>query len=175
MNTEEIYKFLAEIFRKKHIYYNVIPCDYLNKIDYFFPFCIVVNSDRSDMPGSHWIGLYCNNKNSSVVFVDSYGQGINFYDIVIKNFVESIGNGLIENRVPLQSWNSDVCGEYVIWFMYKLFNGCCLMTLYCNFGKNRILNDILVKKFVRSRLKYIHSNPKLMNNVNQCCKKFILK
>ena len=50
--------------------------------------CLIVNTDESDMQGSHWLALYLELKSSSGEFFDSLGKTISSYDSCIKKFFD---------------------------------------------------------------------------------------
>ena len=101
-------------------------------------------------------------------FFCSYGVGIDYYSDYFKNFVRG---SVVENKKCLQSKNTNVCGQYAIYFLYKRLDGCCRMSLYCNFSDNKKKNDMLVNKFVRANNHLLHGHCKFLK-INQCCTMF---
>lgn len=171
MNTTQINSYLSSLFNRKRVCFNVIPSDYLDSIDIpYYPLCLVVNSEDSSSSGRHWIAFFRQDVNSDLIFFCSYGMGIESYSSYFINFAKRLNAKIIQNTKTLQSINSNVCGQYTIYFLYKMYYGCCLMSLYCSFSSNMRMNDSKVKNFVK-RFKRINYNVK-PNCVNQCCKLF---
>lgn len=78
--------------------------------------CIIINFDRSYEPGSHFIAIYCVNKNTIMYFdslnLDSIPQEIYNY---IKSYKLSI-----DMSFNLQNIFSTYCGFYCILFLYSI-------------------------------------------------------
>jgi len=169
MNTSEIFGAMDSIFRHKKIYYDVLPCDALKTLHVTNPVtCLVVNNREATHAGEHWLGLMIINK--TLYFFCSYGLGIENYSPYFKDFAKREHLQVIQNKQVLQSINSNVCGQYCIFFLYQMISGCCPMSVYCMFSKNVIKNDNMVKSFVKK----LCSTPKArFCNQNCCC--FIAK
>jgi len=175
MDTRQIFNCLNSAFHGKHVSYNVVPCDYLDTLDVpYYPMCLVVNTEDSTKPGAHWTAFFREDSNSPLTFFCSYGLGIETYGTHFTTFISRLNTTVIENNRSLQAMGSTVCGQYVIYFLVKMYYGCCLMSIYCNFTSNPYLNDLKVKQFTRkrhfSRFSYFYEP----NNLNQCCKPYIL-
>jgi len=126
-----------------------------NELDCFqiirYTVCICVNNEPISMPGKHWVGIYIENMNRPLEFFCSYGFGITDYADNFINFVKRYNLSVVENRKCLQSINSDVCGLYVIYYLYKRKNGCCPRAFYCHFSNNYVNNDKIVKRLIKLR------------------------
>lgn len=81
----------------------------------------VVNVDRHDKEGSHWIGLYVEHtedRNTCWVF-DSYGMPMRWYkrcpiwSWINTRYDTIIGDG---SNVQVQTTNSSSCGHYALFF-----------------------------------------------------------
>ena len=78
-----------------------------------YPYSIVVNLDTSIEPGSHWVGIFAFSKDLAYYF-DSFGQPPpdrikdHFSKFIIFRY----------NKVKHQSLLSEVCGYYVMFFIY---------------------------------------------------------
>ena len=94
----------------------VYPCDQLfstqiNK----YPKSFVVNNDLVELPGTHWIAIYFNEKMKGEFF-DSYGKHLIHYN---KYFLDFMNRNAVEwehNKIQLQNAFSTVCGQYCIYF-----------------------------------------------------------
>lgn len=95
--------------------------------------CLVVNTDPSYRPGSHWIGIYFSQR-KCIVF-DSSGSGLSiFTNKNILNFLrKNKRSHMVYNDIQLQDILSDVCGELCILF--------CLF-MACNYSFHHFLKKI---------------------------------
>src|ERR1700679_1064610 len=113
MDTFTIHKILSRMFKRRQIYFDVIPCDHLNRINITqFPMCLVVNNRASDHDGEHWIALFMEKRNSPLKFFCSYGLGIESYSLNFRNFAYRLNVEVVQNKKVLQSFNTNVCGQY---------------------------------------------------------------
>ena len=76
MQTDEIKSYMRVMFKFQHdrVYYDVIPSDYLLKIELQFPMYLCVNCCSHEKPGIHWLGIGVPKFSSKVIFFDSYGR-----------------------------------------------------------------------------------------------------
>jgi hypothetical protein len=168
MDNYSIFKFLYNLCKGK-AGFDVLSCDELDAFKITrYPTCLVVNNEPRGSPGEHWVAFYITKR--SCEFFCSYGVGINYYNSHFEKFVKRFGK-IIENRRPLQSIGTNVCGQYTIYFLYKRLKGCCRMSIYCNFSTNTRKNDSIVNRFVKSKNRLLYSNFKF-DKINQCCTKF---
>lgn len=165
MNTDQIYRILAGLFCKNKITFDVCACDELDELVLeHYPIAIVINNRPTSHPGEHWTCMFIENRNLPINFFCSYGVGVDAYASNFREFIEQHGTGAIQNCVQLQSPNSNVCGHYSIWFLWKRVNGFSVRNVYSNFSKDYSKNDRLVKEFINNK---IH----LLNQ--KCCNKKI--
>jgi len=168
MDTLQIKSILTRLLRKT-AQIAVIPSDGLDiyRIKKY-PVCLCVNNQPGSMPGEHWLGIYIQKPNDKMYFFCSYGLGMSFYAVNFKQFARRMKLSVVQNKVCLQDLNSDVCGLYVIHFLYKMMKGCCLMSVYCTFSNNKLRNDNIVRRYN----KFLLSKSKYKSFTNQSCCKF---
>ena len=136
------------------------------------PLCCIVNTDPIDKPGQHWIALYYAGLGKSQgEFFDSYALRPEAYkhDTWKKCFREFDGF-----TRPLQQWNSDVCGDYTIYFLYRRVRGESLREIVKYFSKNDLqYNDAAVVERVHGlfgdEMKTVKHRGLRRNQM--CCKK----
>lgn len=152
MNTVQIYKILSGLFCPQ-TQYDVLACDELDtfKLDKY-PIALVVNNKPSTHQGEHWLSLFIQSGTSPVNMFCSYGIGIESYSHHFQDFVNRHGKGSTQNNVQLQSPNSDVCGQYAIWFLWKRVCGYSIASVYNNFSNDFKRNDRLVKQFLANKI-----------------------
>ena len=89
------------------------PADQIPEVTEF-PSSMVVNMDNSDLPGSHWVAMYMPDS-QTVYYYDSFGVVPSNKNI--RKFLAKF-NWKEMNSVTFQSMISDVCGYYVMYFLY---------------------------------------------------------
>ena len=79
MNTLQINKIIENDFYAKKYYLGTVAIDQLPQ--YFkYPSCFIVNNQKSNQPGQHWIAIYFG-KNRKAEFFDSFGQNAKYYNL----------------------------------------------------------------------------------------------
>lgn len=133
--------------RTRKYYVGCYPADMIPEFKKF-PASVVINLDNSDKEGSHWVSIFARSKDHAYYF-DSYGLLPENSNILayLKKFKK-----ITWQKAVIQSIVSNVCGYYVIFFIYM-----------CSLGKsydeiNNILSrkagvDKYVVNFVRSKIK----------------------
>lgn len=155
MNTNELHSILASIGKRRNAQVDVIPCDLLHNYRIKrYPFCLIVNSDESTKPGSHWVSIFILNKTKPCEFYCSYGRGVAHYGRYFTNFVMKHGRGVVDVPRRLQAYGSDVCGQYSIYFLRCRLKNLSIKQAYDAFGNDYDKNDLFVRNFVNELMKY---------------------
>lgn len=146
MNTLEIWNAMTTNKYTKKIFKGVFPLDEIPKTILKRPAGIIVNTDKSTQPGTHWIALYLPVKDRAEFF-DSYGRAPmhnEFLEFFIKNKIKKI----LYNKTQLQSVFSAVCGQYCCFYLLARSNNCSLKKFKNKFFKNQnlIQNDTNIKR-----------------------------
>ena len=76
------------------------------------PFAVVVNTDPSDMPGTHWVAIYI--RQYGVEYFDSLGRPPNNH---FRSFLQRFSRHCAWNEHQYQSIVSSLCGAYCILFI----------------------------------------------------------
>ena len=110
----------------------------------------VLNMDRDDYQGTHWICLYVNGKNA--VYHDSFGQEA---PIEIVNFCKRGKVKLIMNYTQIQDIDDTSCGYYCLAFLYWMTKYKTPSQYYLNmfnkpFDENTKKNKLILQKFIKS-------------------------
>jgi hypothetical protein len=176
MNTNEIYSFLTNMLKGCNATYDVIPCDHLKHFKVTkYPLCLCVNNEPSILPGEHWVGIFINKPESPLEFFCSYGLKMKYYPKYFLQFAKRLKKRVVETRVQLQGLRSNVCGQYVICFLYKRHLGCSLVSFYEMFSNNQKSNDAFVSRFVSSKNHLLKSQCKKAKVVQSSVKKSRIK
>lgn len=130
----------------KKYYVGCYPADKIPSIKNY-PSSFVVNMDNSNEPGSHWVAMFLPNK-EHVYYFDSFGlipQNANISKY-LKHFKH-----VTRQTFVIQSLTSNVCGVYVVFFIYLCSIGYTMKKI------NKLLanikdRDLFVIKFVNKHL-----------------------
>lgn len=141
------------------------------------PYALIVNTDNHDKPGLHWVAVYLNNYGEAIYF-DSYGVPplVNSHHQRIRKNAKKYS----WNTKRLQSFNSTVCGQYCVMFLYYMSHGYSLEN-FCNlFSDNYKYNDNLARKFYgkisKSKMHRYNKNQNYVLNGNgRNCKRLCIQ
>ena len=126
MNSEEINWILRR--NVGSIFIGVFAADRIPKL-ISFPCCYVVNTDPANLPGKHWVA-YFHYSPTSHEFFDSYGQHPTSYLLPTHS-------NLVLNTKIFQSFSSNVCGQYYIFYLYRRFHSMSLSGIVTTLSKFR--------------------------------------
>ena len=122
----------------------------------------IINLDKSNEPGSHWIALHF--LNNTCFYFCSYGSDPkNKY---INEFIRKNSKNIEWNKSLFQSLNSTTCGMFSLYFLHKI----------CRFQKLDLVptdtnyNEIIIKKFSKKiQHEPILSKDIKLNVSQKCC------
>jgi len=108
---------------------------------------LVVNTDPHDKSGNHWIAIKVNREwftgHLDVEYFDSYGLA------PLPQFKEYLrGYPIQYNKEMLQDLDTNVCGQYCIYFLFYRSGGVSMHDIIRNLKRKGEKNDIIVKRFV---------------------------
>lgn len=146
MNSSQINKILKNDEVSKKFFIGVLPRDKLpNKIKW--PSALILNTDKSDQPGEHWLALYYD-ENGVCEFFDSFGFHPDFYNIT--SYLKSTSNSFIYNNKTLQGIFSEYCGNYCVLFLLIRCRNFSLKYFLEFFDKNTEKNDLFIKSLIKN-------------------------
>ena len=144
LNTYDIY-YVMKQYEKAHkdfIFLGPVPSDCpvsihceLSKLDLIklkkqgiYKIGIIYNLDVSSGPGTHWVGMYIDNKNNEINYYDSYGSKSR---ALIEKFVGKIAKQYTLNKLePMVIYNDkrhqyggSECGVYSMNFILERLHG----------------------------------------------------
>lgn len=151
MNTDQLERIISSqvIKSRKVKFLGVFPHDHTQFLvantlaAHTFPICFLSNTQPSTKSGEHWVAFYYSSEHSPEFF-DSYGLHPSVYEF---NFTPKI-----YNKRCLQKLDSNVCGQYCVYFLYQRVRGKSLQEIVAPFSlDDRSWNDSQVARFI-SRL-----------------------
>lgn len=127
----------------KKFFLGTFPADRIPAIT-SYPSSMVVNMDNSNLPGSHWVAIFVPSRHT-VFYYDSFG--VKPSNRHIREFLRKFLHVHI-NPTTFQSLVSDVCGFYVMYFLYFCSMGYSVSQIHDNLVASSN-PDIEVVRFVR--------------------------
>ena len=136
---------IDQVLRKHcNIYRGTYSSDTLpNILESWRPLVIVVNTDPSAKPGTHWICMFFDECGHGEFF-DSFGQ---YPNTRFERYMNTYCTAWSYNNKQLQSLISRFCGHYCIWFCVFKARKYSLTALLRNVSSDTGLNDYLAHKF----------------------------
>ena len=122
------------------------------------PWCLILNTDPKDKPGTHWLVLYASS-DGPLEFFDSYGLPPSYYSL---NSLEPL-----YLLYSFQSPSSSVCGHYCIVYVYLRSRNKSLSQMF-HLLLNISNRDVWVKRYVHN-LQNIFRILKPCHRTGQCC------
>ena len=145
MNTFQIYKVLKKDLKTREYFSGVFARDQLpTKVKW--PSCMVINTDKSNEPGEHWLAVYYD-KDGNCDFFDSYGNSPSKFNL--KKYFETTSISINYNNKKIQGFFSDYCGHYCLIFLYLRCRGKSLESIENLFNNSSDTNDNLIKKLIK--------------------------
>lgn len=147
MDTREITHILTRDRFTQPYFRGVFACDQLPKQYLPRPSLLVVNTDPSDKPGQHWVGIYITRDGVGEYF-DSYGGRPKVPQI--NRFLQKNTKYSNYSARQLQGTFSTVCGQYVIFFHLHRCRDLSMRKIIELFSSDTTDNDFNVNNFVRT-------------------------
>lgn len=128
-----------------------------------FPSAYIANTDPTSKPGTHWVAFYFADEVHGEFF-DSYGMSPDFYNEKFEQFVKTNSSTWTFNDKKLQSLDSQVCGQYCLYYLLLRCRGITKSKIIEQFSDNVKRNDRYVVAFIckhfNNVLKMKTCNPK---------------
>ena len=106
---------------------------------------LIINSDKHDEEGTHWMGLKITSKNVCLFF-DSFGEPPNKY---ITDFLSRYYRKLVYNSIQVQSVFSNKCGEFSMQFICVVNDRTSFNNFISKFDHTNLLaNDKITENFL---------------------------
>lgn len=140
LNTFEIDRFMRKDPFIRQMYGGVKAIDQLDILPKE-PSIYIINHDPSTEPGTHWIALFID---STPEHFDSLGH----YPInSLQNYIIINGPNYIVNTKRVQSYTSNSCGIFCLFFSYFRCRGYSFNEIMHMFSDNLVVNEFVVQSF----------------------------
>ena len=139
MNTSQLQCMIACDPMLRDGVLGVFAADQLPRTVPFKPCGVIVNTDNSNQPGTHWLAFYI--QPNSVECFDSYGQSPGSYNPLLSQWLQRHARHVQVNWTHLQSDRSNVCGLYCVYFLHQRLIGRSMAQILSGFSSDRKAND----------------------------------
>ena len=150
MNTLQLNHVLTSNPVTKKYFNGVYPKDTLELIENK-PSLIICNTDTSEGEGKHWILIHFNN--NEVEFFDSLGKNPLDYGVEFFNFMKKYASECNFTSIRVQPRNSDLCGQYCVFFAHKRCQGYNMKYILNNLPSPHVIklfSEIYLKNFTKN-------------------------
>ena len=148
MNTLELDEILRRTLKNCN-FIGVFACDQLPvKTPISRPVALVVNTDPSHKPGSHWLAAYID-KHNTATFFDSFGNPPERFSKSIVEFLKENCEDIQYQARQLQSLCSTVCGQHCVFFLTHMNTCDDYVKFLTKFKDNTHKNDLMVCRYVK--------------------------
>ena len=159
MNTSQIEKCIRQDVYMRESCLGCFPSDKL-PVPTKFPFGLVVNTDKSTEPGTHWLALWVDNDGNGEYF-DSYGRKPP--EVIERYLLRHSKKWQCVLNAPIQGHLTAVCGQHCIHFLYQRARGYPFVAVM----------DETVNTFVENKFALDLDVIDVPFLVNQICKAFV--
>ena len=147
MRGWQLNEILQRDWRVRRVFRGVFASDSLPRyIEQGIPHAFIINIDRNNKPGSHWVALYIDAFGTATYF-DSFGFPP--YQPDIKNFIERNSYKLKNNPIIIQNIFATTCGLYCVYFVREMVKGKRLIDIISHFHpRHTTMNDRRITQLV---------------------------
>ena len=142
MNSREIRSILRSKLGSSFL--GVFASDQVPEKVETLPAALVVNTDPSNKPGTHWVAVYIDSNNSADYF-DSYGLKPKIPSVL--QLLEACDDWAYNGK-QIQGYISSVCGHYSVYFLLQRANGMSMDAILQKFGNDFEENDEAVTEWL---------------------------
>ena len=143
MNNKELESYLSRYGTR------IVCADELPAVIEKRPAFYVVNTDPCGQPGKHWIAFYFPECRGICEFYDSLGKTPGYYHERFESVLVANGPRYAYIKDRIQALDSDVCGQYCIYFVVQRHLGRSMRDICRDFLKNdHDVNDEFVSRYV---------------------------
>lgn len=152
MYDSEIYKLILMQPHMRKLFKGFYARDnlpHLTPSDLKQDFSIILNTDKFEDSGQHWILFHWDSSKNTAFFIDPLANPLH------REFQELLKccHTIVVLRNPVQHHLSVLCGLFVLYFMYYLCSGQSIVDIINSFSQNNLhVNDDLVVKFAKQKL-----------------------
>lgn len=113
------------------------------------PYGLIANIDGHEKSGTHWIAMYFTEKDGE--FFDSYGHPPGFFSTRFATYLSRNAPTTAHNDKKIQSYYSDVCGEYCVMYLLYRSRGYSMKDMTDLFdSRHDDENDCFVREYINS-------------------------
>ncbi len=130
------------------------------------PCAIVVNTDPSTEPGSHWVAIFVA-RNGNAEYFDSYGLKPQVMEIL--DFVKRFKKCQYSKKC-LQGMMSSVCGHYCVYFAIQRWKNISMENIVHKFSEDLDENDEMITEWLNENFDLNTETFNVDFIINQICR-----
>ena len=143
MNSQQIHSILQP--RLGDSFCGVFSSDKVPKKLYTYPAGLVINTDPSGQPGTHWLALYFDSDKRAEYF-DTFGRAPELPGIL--HLLKTSCSSWDHNGARVQGYWSSVCGHYSVYFLLERHHGVPMKEILEKFDNDYEENDSSITEWV---------------------------
>lgn len=144
MNTLNIYNQIEKDSLSQKYFLGVLSRDELPTKIYKYPCCFILNTEKRNEPGEHWLAIFYN-ENQQATFFDPCGFSPAMYGL--QSYLENTSKNWTFNKKRIQSFTSNLCGEICLFFIYFKSRNYSLDYFNSLFSNDYSKNEKLILNF----------------------------
>ncbi len=107
---------------------------------------VISNTQKSDKAGEHWVAFYFPRKGPDEFF-DYMGQMPEYYGTELEN---NLTKRFYISSDQIQDSNSDLCGQYCVYYVMRRHEGYSMQSLVNVFNRNDTKNnDVIIREWFK--------------------------
>ena len=132
----------------------VKAADEISTVNGNIPPFFIFNTDPAHLPGTHWVAMYVNNNVPE--FFDSIGKPPSYYHKSFEYLLVNRGPAYRYNSQRLQGRDSEMCGQYCVYYVWMRNRGYSMKEIVNSFSENLAHNDKIVSQFYNKLLRRVN-------------------
>jgi hypothetical protein len=137
------------LLRNKKDFLGCFPLDRLPPFPTKFPKSIIINTDKSTLPGKHWVALVLTEK--KCYYFDSFGMPL--IEENIKKYLEPHYQTITYSGMRIQDSSSSYCGPFCVCFVLWVNNQVAFKNFLNHFEEDDLFsNDKKLRKYFKDML-----------------------
>lgn len=142
LNTQQLASYMLNDPFIREQFGGVLALDQL-QYTHLKPKIYIVNTDPQNEPGEHWFCIYLN------CIPEHFDPAGVIPMSIVKNYLIVNGPNFLCNRQRVQSYFSETCGLYCLFYAYFRCRNYSFQSILSMFSNNLLLNETIVKFFYK--------------------------
>ena len=110
---------------------------------------LIANVDVWGQAGIYWVCCF-DSRSGGFEFFDAAGKPSHYYSRRFNDCLNDNVKGILYNGKALQPTDSNMCGAYVLYYLYYRCRGYKMLHIISHFSNQGVINDLIVKTFIQN-------------------------